>query len=83
MARPRTDLLELLRKEGPDAGMDFLREGLQVLVQAVMEAEVTANTGAGLRGAECRAPDPPRPVRGRLGGPRGRGAPRCEGDGCP
>ena len=40
------DVLELLRKEAPDADLDFLREGLRVLIQAVMEAEVATKTGA-------------------------------------
>ena len=39
-------MLELLRKEAPDADLDFLREGLRVLIQAVMEAEVATKTGA-------------------------------------
>ena len=46
MAKNRMDVLELLRKEAHDADVDFLREGLRVLVQAVMEAEVAAKTGA-------------------------------------
>ena len=48
MAKDRMDVLELLRKEAHDADIDFLREGLRMLVQAVMEAEVTSKTGAGL-----------------------------------
>lgn len=48
MAKDRMDVLELLRKEAPDADVDFLREGLRVLMQAVMEAEVVSKTGAGL-----------------------------------
>ena len=48
MARDRMDVLELLRKEAHDTDIDFLREGLRMLVQAVMEAEVTSKTGAGL-----------------------------------
>ena len=48
MAKDRMDVLELLRKEAPDAELDFLREGLRVLMQAVMEAEVVSKTGAGL-----------------------------------
>ena len=48
MAKDRMDVLELLRKEAHDADLDFLREGLRMLVQAVMEAEVTSKTGAGL-----------------------------------
>ena len=46
MAKNRMDVLELLRKETEEADIDFLREGLLVLVQAVMEAEVAAKTGA-------------------------------------
>ncbi|GMA49916.1 hypothetical protein GCM10025857_12730 [Alicyclobacillus contaminans] len=41
-------LLELIRKIGlEDGGVDFLREGLKVLAEAVMDAEVSQ-----LRGAE-------------------------------
>jgi len=39
-------LLELLRKCGVDGDVDFLREALQVLVQSLMEAEVSAQIGA-------------------------------------
>ncbi len=46
MAKNRMDVLELLRKQAQGADLDFLREGLLVLVQAVMEAEVEAMTGA-------------------------------------
>ena len=46
MAKDRMDVLELLRKVAFDADLDFLREGLQVLMQAVMEAEVLSKTGA-------------------------------------
>ena len=54
MAKDRMDVLELLRKEAPDADLDFLREGLRVLMQAMMEAEVVSKTGAafGERSAE-------------------------------
>ena len=48
MAKYRMDVLALLRKEAPDADLDFLREGLRVLMRAVMEAEVVNKTGAGL-----------------------------------
>ena len=37
-------------KEAPDADLDFLREGLRVLIQAVMEAEVATKTGASFGG---------------------------------
>jgi transposase-like protein len=46
MAKDRMDVLELLRKVASDADLDFLREGLRVLMQAVMEAEVLSKTGA-------------------------------------
>ena len=36
MAKDGMDMLELLGKEAPDADLDFLRDGLRVLVQAVM-----------------------------------------------
>jgi len=39
-------LLELLRNCGVDGDVDFLREALQVLVQSLMEAEVSAQIGA-------------------------------------
>jgi putative transposase len=42
----RMTLLELLRKCGVDGDVDFLREALQVLVQSLMEAEVSAQIGA-------------------------------------
>ena len=47
MAKERMDLLELLRKRAADADVDFLREAMGVLVQAIMEAEVMGMTGAG------------------------------------
>jgi len=42
----RIALLELLRKCGVDGNVDFLKEALQVLVQSLMEAEVSAKIGA-------------------------------------
>ena len=47
MAKESMDLLGLLRKRAMDADMDFLREAMGVLVQAIMEAEVVGKTGAG------------------------------------
>ncbi len=41
------DLLALLRKVGVEPDADFLREGVRVLTQALLEAEVTAHVGAG------------------------------------
>ena len=46
MAKDRMDVLELLRKVASDADLGFLREGLRVLMQPVMEAEVLSKTGA-------------------------------------
>ena len=36
------DLLELLRKGGMDGDVDFLREALRVLVEGIMDAEVSS-----------------------------------------
>ena len=47
MVKERMDLLELLRKGGMDGDVDFLREALRVLVEGIMDAEVSARTGAG------------------------------------
>ena len=41
------DLLELLRKRGVEGDVDFLREALRVLVEEIMEAEVSLRIGAG------------------------------------
>ena len=46
MVKDSMDLLELLRKRGLDGDVDFLREALQVLVEGVMDAEVSARIGA-------------------------------------
>lgn len=46
MARERMDVLELLRKKGMDGDVDFPREALGVLVEGIMDAEVSAKTGA-------------------------------------
>lgn len=45
MANDRMDVLETVRKAISDGDVDFLREGVRVLAQAVMEAEVTELTG--------------------------------------
>jgi putative transposase len=45
MAEDRMAVLETLRKAIADGDPDFLREGVRVLAQAVMEAEVTELTG--------------------------------------
>src|SRR5450756_3108694 len=46
MADDRMAVLELLRKAAADGDLDFLREGLTMLTQLVMDAEVTAQIGA-------------------------------------
>ena len=46
MAENSMDLLELLGKRGVEGDVDFLREALQVLVEGIMDAEVSAQTGA-------------------------------------
>ena len=45
MAEDRMAVLETVRKAVADGDVDFLREGVRVLAQAVMEAEVTELTG--------------------------------------
>ena len=45
MAEDRMALLEMLRKATADGDTDFLREGVRLLAQAVMEAEVSELTG--------------------------------------
>lgn len=45
MADDRMAVLDLLRKAGADGDTDFLRDGVRILAQAVMEAEVTDLTG--------------------------------------
>ena len=42
MVKQRMDLLELLRKRGMDGDVDLLREALRVLVDGIMDAEVSA-----------------------------------------
>ena len=46
MTKQSMDLLELLRKRGMDGDVDFLREALQVLVEGIMDAEVSVQIGA-------------------------------------
>lgn len=46
MADDRMAALESLRKAAADGDLDFLREGLAMLSQLVMDAEVTAQIGA-------------------------------------
>ena len=46
MVKERMDLLELLRKGGMDGDVDFLLEALRVLVEGIMDAEVSSRIGA-------------------------------------
>ena len=45
MAKDRIDVIELLRKRGMDGDVDFLREALSVLVDGIMDVEVSAQIG--------------------------------------
>ena len=47
MVRESVNLLELLRKQAAGGDIDFLREAVAVLAEAVMEAEVAGQVGAG------------------------------------
>ena len=47
MVKERMDLLEPMRKRRVDGDVDFLREALRVLVEGIMEADVSSRTGAG------------------------------------
>ena len=46
MVKESMHLLELLRKSGVDGDVDFLREALRVLMDAIMDAEVSTRIGA-------------------------------------
>lgn len=46
MIKESVDLLGLLRKRAADADLDFLREAVAVLAEALMDAEVSAQIGA-------------------------------------
>ncbi len=49
MTTTSMNMLDLIRKSRTDgADIDFLREGVRVLAQAMMEADVTAQIGAAL-----------------------------------
>ena len=49
MAKNRMDVLELLRKQAQGANLDFLREGLSVLVQAAASAARAINADSHLQ----------------------------------
>ena len=55
MVKQSMDLLELLRKRGMDGDVDFLREALRVLVDGIMDAEVSAQIGAEARRTQLGA----------------------------
>ena len=78
MAEDRMAVLEMLRKATADGDVDFLREGVRVLAQAVMEAEVSELTGLpkGERDPERRLTSPQRVPRPPLGHPGGHDRPR-------
>ena len=71
MAKDRKNVLAPLRMEEPDADLNFLREGLRVLIQAVMEAEVATKTGAGLGASAVRSGSPTATATGPGLGTRG------------
>lgn len=48
MAKNRMPLLEELRKAGEEKDLDFLRQGVKVLTEAIMELELSEKIGAGL-----------------------------------
>lgn len=47
MAKDRMALLDLMRKSGADGDVDFLREGVKVMAEAIMDLEVSEKVGAG------------------------------------
>jgi transposase-like protein len=47
MAKDRMALLDLLRTCGADRDLDFLREGVKVMAEAIMDLEVSEKVGAG------------------------------------
>ena len=49
MVNAKIDLLGILRTSDADGDVDVLREALVVLVEGVMDAEVSARTDAGYR----------------------------------
>lgn len=52
MADDRMAVLDTVRKAISDGDVDFLRDGVRVLAQAVMEAEVTELTGVAKGGRD-------------------------------
>ena len=56
MVKQRMDLLELLRKRGIDGDVDFLREALRVLVDGIMDAEVSGSAPSTANAARSGSP---------------------------
>lgn len=50
MAKDRMGVLVLLRMKASETGLDFLREGLLLVMPVVMGGEVVNKTGAGMGG---------------------------------
>jgi transposase-like protein len=77
MAEDRVAVLETVRKAAADGDVDFLHEGVRVLAQALMEAEVTELTGMpkGERDPARRLTSPERVPRSALGHTGGDYAP--------
>ena len=48
MTTPTMDALDMIRKHADEADIDFLRETLEVVLHAVMDADVSQQIGAGL-----------------------------------
>ena len=48
MTTPTMDALDIIRKHADEADIDFLRETLEVVLHAVMDADVSQQIGAGL-----------------------------------
>ena len=76
MVKESMDLLELLRKRGMDGDVDFLREALRVLMDAIMDAEVSTRIGAehGERSPDRLTHRNGYRSRAKLGYPEGEGA---------
>ena len=71
MAKDRMAVLDMLRKATADVDVDVLREGVRVLEEAIMEAEVSELTRR-RQGRACPGPpadQPERPSRAALGHP--------------
>jgi hypothetical protein len=71
MAEDSMAVLDMLRKATADGNVDVLREGVRVLAEAIMEAEVGELTGAAKGRARPRSPadQPERLTRAALGYP--------------